>query len=220
MRKNIIMITKFILALLLSAPSLYAQQDAKATEILQKTEAKYDRYKTMKVEFEQRIQNPESDLDQTSEGTLYLAGNKYKLITEGQVIISDSKKMYLYFEEENELMVDYADQDENSFTPSDLFSLYKKDFKYAYAGTPVINGKKMHVILFSPKDPEQYDFHIIKLYINANDYSIEQAEISDNMANKVTYIIKKIEPNIPLNDDFFRFDPSKYPDIIITDNTE
>ncbi len=214
------MISKFIIALLISIPALHAQQDSKASEILQKVEAKYDSYKTMKVLFEQKIENPESDLEQQSEGTLYLAGRKYKLITEGQEVISDSKKVYLYFTEENELIIDAADPDENAFTPSDLFSLYKKDFKYAYAGSPVIDGKKMHVILFSPKDPDQYDFHSIKLYVNAGNYSIEQAELSDNMANKVTYIIRKVEPNIKLSSDFFRFDPSKYKDIIITDNTE
>ncbi len=214
------MISKFIIALLLSIPAGHARQDSKATDILKKVEAKYENYKTMKVVFEQRIENPESDLDQESEGVLYLAGNKYKLITEGQEVISDTKKMYLYFTEENELIIESVDPDENAFTPSDLFSLYKKDFKYAYAGSPVIKGKKMHVILFSPKDPDQYDFHSIKLYINADNYSIEEAELSDNMANKVTYIIKKVEPNVKLSNDFFSFDPSKHKDIIITDNTE
>ncbi len=214
------MISKFIIALLLSFSPLYAQQDSKATEILKKVEAKYENYKTMKVVFEQRIENPESDLEQKSKGILYLAGNKYKLITEGQEVISDSKKMYLYFTEENELIIESVDPDENAFTPSDLFSLYKKDFKYAYAGSPVINGKTMHVILFSPRDPDQYDFHSIKLYINADNYSIEEAELSDNMANKVTYIIKQVEPNVKLSNDFFSFDPSKHKDIIITDNTE
>lgn len=214
------MISKFIIALLLSVPATHVRQDSKATDILKKVEAKYENYKTMKVVFEQKIENPESDLDQKSEGILYLADNKYKLITEGQEVISDTKKMYLYFTEENELIIESVDPDENAFTPSDLFSLYKKDFKYAYAGSPVINGKKMHVILFSPKDPDQYDFHSIKLYINADNYSIEEAELSDNMANKVTYIIKNVEPNIKLSSDFFSFDPSKHKDIIITDNTE
>lgn len=201
------------------APLLVMSQGTDATGIMTKVEQRYEQYDNMKIDFTQTIINPESDLEQESSGSLILEGENYKLESAGQRVISDGTKLWVYFEEENELVIDYANQEE-SFNPSDIFSLYKKDFKSAHAGNPTIDGTSTHVIIFSPRQTGDYDFHTIKLFINAKDYSIKKAELTDNMQNQVTYDIENMQTNLDLPADFFGFDPSQYEDIIVTDNTE
>lgn len=200
-------------------PWLMPQNDPAAEKILKKVQEKYEAYDNMKIQYVQTISNPESDLNQQLGGTLYLKDDQFRIETAGQILMSDNKKMYIYFIEENELTIDFMEEDA-LFKPSDIFNLYNKDFKYTTAGTATIDGQEHAVILFTPKDKDAYDLHTIRLFVDKRDYSIARAELKDNANNLVVYDIKKIIPNQDLAPGFFTFDVKDHPGIIVTDNTK
>lgn len=212
----------FILFLVSLAPFVTTAQsnDPAAEAILKKVEAKYEAYKNLKIEYTQYIKNPESDLDQELAGTLYLMGDFFRIETVGQILMSDNNKLWVYFEESNEVTIDVFNDDE-VFKPSDIFQLYNKDFKYTKAGEAKINGQMYDVLLFSPINHDDYEIHTIRLYVNQKDYSIAKAEIKDKMNNLVIYQIDKVSTNLNIDESFFKFNPANYPkDLIITDNTK
>jgi outer membrane lipoprotein carrier protein len=198
---------------------LAPQNDPAAERLMKDFRAKYEAYKNMKIQYVQTIKNAESDLDQTLGGTLYLMGNNFRIETAGQILMSDNNKLYIYFIEENELTIDFVDEEE-MFKPSDLFSLYDKDFKYQMYGTAAVNGQNCDVIQFSPLKRDAYEIHSIWLYISKADKSLQKAEIKDKGNNMVTYEIRKITPNLDITQGFFRFDTTKHPGVIVTDNTK
>lgn len=198
---------------------LAPQNDPAAERLMKDFRGKYEAYNNMKIQYVQTIKNAESDLDQTLGGTLYLMDNSFRIETAGQILMSDSKKMYFYFIEENELTIDFIDEEE-MFKPSDLFTLYDKDFKYQMFGTATVNGQACDIIQFTPQKRDAYDIHSIWLYIAKADKSLQKAEIKDKGNNMVTYEIRKITPNLNITQSFFRFDTTKHPGVIVTDNTK
>ncbi len=193
--------------------------DPAAETIMKNVQAKYEAYRNMKIQYVQTIQNAESDLDQQLGGTVYLMGDNFRIETAGQILMSDNRKLYVYFIEENELSIDFMDQDD-VFKPSDIFQLYNKDFRYTLAGTTQINGKAHSIIQFTPIRKDAYDLHTIRLFINTADSSISRAELKDKSNNLITYDIRTITPNVNITNAFFVFNRSEHPGVIITDNTQ
>lgn len=210
----------FGLVALLTVIATAQTSDPAAEVILKKVEQKYEAYDNLKIDYTQIIKNPESALDQELEGTLYLKDDLFRIETAGQILMSDNHKLWVYFEESNEVTVDFFN-DEEVFKPSDIFQMYDKDFKFTKAGEASIKGQLHDVLLFSPLDRDDYDIHTIRLYISQKDHSIAKAELKDKMNNLVIYQIDKVSTNLDIKDSFFKFDPSNYPKgLIVTDNTK
>jgi len=193
-------------------------QDTESKSILEKVKGKYQAYQTMKIDLGQVIVDVE-DGDEKMEATLWLKGDMFKLEYQDQVLMTDTKKYWIYFREDKEVNIsDYELEDENSIKPSDIFSLYEKDFQYKLDGTASRGETKYWIIRFNPHDKD-VDYHAIKLYINQTDYSIAQAIIIDKEQNQIKFQINKLEPNLNLPDSFFRFNKEEYPVEHVTDQT-
>ena len=195
-------------------------QDKNAEAILKKVQKKYEAYNTMSVDFTQEIANAESDLNQKINGKLYLKGDKFRLEIADQIMISDNQNFWIYFEPEQEVIIDRV-SDQEMFKPSDIFKLYDKDFDYKLLPEKARRGnQQFHVIQFQPKAGKARDeafFHTIKLYVDVNDNSIAQAVIKDKNNTLMTYKINSLTPNPNLGNDYFTWDKSKYPKVTVTD---
>ncbi len=183
--------------------------DEEAKAILDKVSAIYETYETIKSGFEMIVELPESDENEMQQGTFYLRGDSYKIVLEDTEIITDATTQWTYMKEVEELQISDYEPEENGITPSEIFSIYKKDYSYFYNGKDELDKKKYHAIDLTPYDKEQPYFKI-RLWINAEDSHIEQAKVFDKNGNRYIYKISDFEPNIDLTDNFFSFDVKKY----------
>lgn len=215
---------KYLLAgMALAQPNMLSMQpDPDAETILNNVKTTYEAFQNFMISYTQILKDADNETSQKVEGTLYVEDEKFRIETVGQILISDNERMWIYFEEENELKIDFVEDDENAFKPSDIFNLYEKDFLYKLIGTAK-NKKtddRYYAIQFTPKDKDAFDIHTIKLFINDKDYHIGEAHLKDKNNNTVIYKIENQQSNLSLKQGFFGFDPAKYPGIIVTDNTE
>ena len=109
--------------------SSFAQNDKKATAILDEVSAKTKLYKTIKIDFTYAMDNAKEKIHDKFKGTLLSKGDKYKLTAAGQDVISDGKTMWTYLKDANEVQINNAGEDDDSFTPTKLLSGYSKDYK-------------------------------------------------------------------------------------------
>ena len=79
----------FILSL--SIANIYAQMDGGAKEILAAVSKKYRSFDVVKAEFSYSLKNPQANINETQNGTLYIKSklNKYKVAVGTQELISD-----------------------------------------------------------------------------------------------------------------------------------
>jgi len=209
--KKIILITICLFAI-----NLTQAQDEKAQAILDKVSTVYDAYTNIKCNFEMIIELPEAEDVETQKGTFYLQGDSYKIELDGTTIITDTETQWTYLGDVNEVQISEFEPEENGITPSEIFTIYKKDYTYFYSGIERLNGKNRHAIDLTPNDKEQPYFKI-RLWTNPKTHQIEQAKVFDKNGNRYTYNISNFESDLELTDKFFSFDENAYEDLEVID---
>jgi len=198
---------------------LFAQQDSKAKEILDKLSATTKSYKTIQIDFSFTLENKQEDISETNDGWVALKGEQYRLHMPAlsMDVYSDGKTNWSYLPDAGEVNVtDNTPGQDNSLNPANLFTIYEKGFKYRYIGEETVDGKKAFVIDLYPKDLNK-DFTRVQLYIDASSYHILKAKTYSKDGNLYTVVLKNMKTDQDLPDSYFKFDASKHPDVEVID---
>jgi outer membrane lipoprotein carrier protein len=209
------------LGLIIIALTLFAQpaddvKDPKAKAILEKLSIKNKSYSTISAEFDYRLQA--EDIDETKKGALLLKGNKYIVNMVGQEIYFDEKYVWRWMPDVKEVTKDCApdpeEESDNLLSPSNIFTVYEKGFKFSYKKEDVVNGRKAHVIYLYPEDADGKPYHTIIINVDIEKMEIISMEVRSKDGNVYTTTLTKFTPNVAANDADFTFDESKADEVI------
>jgi outer membrane lipoprotein-sorting protein len=208
MKKNLIL----IVALCLNALGAIAQ-DAKAKAILDAVSANLKTMKTMKANFTLSI----SKTKETKKGIVSMKGTKYFVsIGNGQEIYCDSKTIYTFTKSANEVTVNDFDPNENTFTPTKLFSnFYDKEFKSKFVGEKKTGATTVNIIELTPTKSKQ--FVKVEVTIDKAKNTIISGKIFEKNGNIMSYTMSNLQANPVLADNLFVFDQKKHPGIEVID---
>ncbi len=191
------------------------QNDPQAEKLLNKVWEKFQSYKTVQVEFEYELYNPEARVKQNTNGRVFIQGNKYRAEYMGMTDIFDGKKRYLIVPENKEINI-FTPEDDEEITPASLFKFFKKGYRYKMDILQNAGGRKIRYIkLFPIKDDNEIDY--VLLGIDTKTYHIYKAIIVQKDKTRITIYIKKFKPNVPLGAKEFVFDKTRYPGYMIND---
>lgn len=205
--------------LFLTAGSLFAQQDAKAKEILDKLSLTNKSYKTIQIDFAFTLENKTGSVTETNEGSVALKGKSYRLHMPamGMEVFSNGLATWSYLTQSNEVNISETDaQSDASLNPANLFTIYEKGFKYTYIGEESVLGKTSQVIDLFPTDKTK-EFTKVRLYVDKTKSQILRAKTFNKDGNVYTLSLKNMKTDQNLTDDYFKFDPAKYPKVEIND---
>lgn len=207
----------FIICFSGSLVAQIAQTDKKAEEILKGVSQKYKSYKSVKATFSVAIENPRTKTTDTQKGTLYLRGNKYRLEIAGQDVISDGKTRWTYLQDANEIQIDNQRQDDQSITPSNVFTMYEKGWLYKYTGEQKSGNSVVQMIELIPTEGKAKNIFKVKLNIHKTDRYILSAKMFDKNGNIQTITLDKMMPDAVNDDALFTFNTAKYPGAEVID---
>lgn len=114
------------------------------------------------------------------------------------------------------MQVNSYEPDENSITPSQIFTIYEKNFIYAFMEEKTVNGKVLQYIELTPNDKSKPYFKI-RLGIDKTAKTVQNAIVFDKNGNRYTYEIKAFTPNPAIADSFFTFDTKAHPGVEVVD---
>jgi len=195
-----------------------ADNNPKATKILDKIRADFESYKSMEAEFDLVIALPEQP-EEVQKGKVIQQGGKYLVDLDQQAIYSDGTAVWLHLKKNNEVQINDPDLGEGTdvLSPKDMMRIYESgDYAYDITGEQMIAGVKHTVIDFKPLDPDSEYFKITLLVDKANNKMAEMKVFSKD-GSRYTLKINNIVGNKEYNEGIFTFDESKYPDIYIED---
>jgi len=205
---------KLLLILLVASItiSVFAQNDKKATAILDEVSAKTKAYKTIKIDFTYAMDNAKEKIHDKFKGTLIAKGDKYKLTAAGQDVISDGKTVWTYLKEAKEVQINNVGEDDDSFTPTKLLSGYSKDFKSKFIEE---KGNEQILELYPLKKGK--NFTKVQLTIDKAKKQISKFVIYDRSASTFSYIVDKFVTDQPISDAVFTLNKAEHPGVEFND---
>lgn len=209
------------LSIVFASVAVFAQQDQKAKEILDRVSTKTKAFSTVKVKFEFTRENIEEKTKESSTGELNLKGNKYVLAFLNNTIICDSKTIWTYMKEANEVTVSNLDEKESSvFNPAKMLTIYETGFKYKYIQERFDGGRALHVIDLFPIDIQKSEYSRVRLEIDKDKDQIYRVSYFSKDENRFYILVKEMKTNADMPDTMFGFDKSKYAGVEIVDMRE
>lgn len=192
--------------------SAYAQNDKKATSILDEVSAKTKAFKSIKIDFTYAMDNEKEKIHDKFKGTLISKGDKYKLTAAGQDVISDGKTIWTYLKDAKEVQINNVGDDDDSFTPTKLLSGYSKDFKSKFIEE---KGNDQVIELYPLKKGK--NFTKVKVTIDKTKKQISRFMIYDRSGSTFSYIVDKFITDQSIADAVFTFNKAEHPGVEIND---
>jgi outer membrane lipoprotein-sorting protein len=207
MKKLVIAIT-----IVLISVNSFGQKSQEARSLLDQVSAKAKSYKSVYIEFNHKLDNKAADVHQETMGNVTLKGDLYHLNYMGTEQIYDGKKTYLIIHEDEEVIIQKPSKNnEETITPSKMFSFYKTGFTFAMDALKTIKGVKIQFVKLVPIDSNS-EIASVMVGIDAKSNHIYNI-IETGKNNTVTTLeIRSFKTNQPVSEKLFIFDVLKYRD--------
>lgn len=193
--------------------TVFAQNDPKAKEILDKAAAKFKAYAAAEIDFTLAMENKAEDINEIHEGKAWMKGNMYKLNLMDVENYYDGKVIYTYMPEVQEVNIkNPSDEEEGFLNPTTLFDIHNQGFNQKLINT---TQERAYIELY-PK--EKKNFEKIGIWVNPGTSSIQKVTSFGKDGNNVTITVKNIKPLNPAPaNSFFSFDKAKHPEVEVVD---
>ena len=205
-----------LLILACAAQPLYAQ-DAKAKSILEAVSKKINGLKSLKANFAFHLNGPNGKVKDTKKGSFTMKGQKYHVLIAGQEIICDTKTVWTYMKESNEVQISNFNPDEQSISPAKLLTnFYDKEYSYKYIGVKKVSGKNCDVVELTPTNKSK-QLTKLELAVDKASNTIAGGNMWEKNGNSYQYEINDFTPNSPVADNYFTFDVKAHPKVEVVD---
>jgi Outer membrane lipoprotein-sorting protein len=208
----------FIVILLSVAFSSFAQNDAKAKELLDKSSEAFTRAGGIEAEFTLKIKDVINNVTEAFDGLILLKGNKFFIETPEYAIFFDGKTQWLYNKAFDEVNISEPNEKEiQALSPASIYTIYKKGSDYKYLGekTDIKMRKVQEIELVTKNRKEDIGKVIVQLDKTSLMPLMFHIYFNNNMENQVHINRYKSGQTIP--DAAFSFDKTKHPQTEIID---
>ena len=206
-----------VLSLLVMAG--FAQQDAKAKEILEKVTKTTQSLASLEAKFSFEMNNKTENIQEKSIGSITLKGKKYKLDIPhmGLQVTCDGKSIWTYMVKSNEVTIANLDEaTDDLMDPSKIFTIYEKGFNYKFVGEAVDGGVAVYSIDLTPQKPTG-DIQKVRIMIDKQKMLIRGANMTGKDGNKYNVSVNQFKTDGIYKDADFVFDLKKYKGIEVVD---
>lgn len=206
----------FIWSLLFSSVS-FAQNDAKALDILNKASASYVKAGGVKAGFNIKVLDYGGKVRDNINGTIRLKGSKFKLEIEEMTTWFDGKNQWVFLTNNSEVNLSNPSEEELLMVnPINVFQLYKHGYNCKWVGEKTEGGKKVLKVILSPKNKQETVLNIVatfdKTTLRPVSISITNKDKSGSTITIPTYLTGQ-----NYTDSLFVFQQKNYPNTEVID---
>jgi outer membrane lipoprotein carrier protein len=190
-----------------------AKNDPEAKKVLDAVSSKFKTFSSVQAGFSYKVENATGKALSSKTGTILMKGTKYKVSFGGNEIFSDGKTVWNYDKSSNEVTISNLDASGSTITPQKLFTnFYDKDFLYMLNGEKKSGAKTLQEIEMTPTDKSK-SFNKVYLLVDKSAKTIYSTRVLENGGNRYTYTVSTMKTNMPMADNVFSFNKTKYPGV-------
>lgn len=200
------------LIFLLPVLTLAAQNEAKT--ILDKSAAKIKNWPAMEIAFSLTMENKTEGIHEKHEGKAYMKGSLYRIDVMDVINYFDGENIYTYMPEVQEVNIkDPSEEEDEMLNPAKIFDIHNTGFKQNLVSED--NGTA-YIELY-PEDLKK-NFSKIGIWVQIAASEIQKVVTFGKDGTNLIIEVQSIKQPAPVPaDSFFKFDPSKHPDVEVVD---
>jgi outer membrane lipoprotein carrier protein len=197
---------------------LAAQYDPKAAETLKQMSETHKKMNTYVASFSCHIHSEAENIDESFMGKMTVKGNKYRLqMADWQEIYNNGSTVWTYIKTKktgkgvkDEVTITNYEPETEEINLVKIFNLYQKGFKYVFLQEEKIEAELCEVIDLVPEDREK-EYFKIRLWISKKSKELKQFQLFEKSGKRTLIQITQITGNVKLEDNYFNFSKSFYP---------
>lgn len=163
------------LGLLLLGLPVGKAQDALSLEALQ---ARYDRLGTLRASFTQVIGSTFADDSTRIQGRVLLAGNKYRVETPSQTVVTNGETTWIYSPADSQVVVNDAGSQESTVTPQTFLTASAERYEIESSRTDTRSGTP-HTVLSLKATAQSARFRKATLWVRQSDRIVTRLRATD-----------------------------------------
>ncbi|WP_312767975.1 outer membrane lipoprotein carrier protein LolA [Epilithonimonas sp.] len=187
--------------------------DTKSKTILDDITKSYKSKKNSYFKFSYSTGNGKTNQNQT--GIFYSDNTRYKLKIMGTEQIFDGNKLYNINDDDKEITISKANDDQVHFSPLSYLDSYKKEYNVSYSGKKTISGIPVDIIKMTPVKAN--GLKSVTLYVNSPQKKLIKLEQLSTNHEIAVITISNYKENQTLSPSLFSFDKNKYQNYLITE---
>ena len=206
--------TGLIIVLLLAAVAAFSQKDPEAVKVLSEFSKRAASAPSVKIDFEITAYDAQEDQETELSGTVVIKGDSYRLTLPDNLIWADSKAVWNFMPEVNEVTITEPDPSDESFIskPSLLFAMHEKGYKVRLLEQ---NTKEWIIDLY----PEDISTSLIRirLAVGKTLYDLKSAEYKTREGMTLTLTATTYDLTFRPPAGYFTFNPADYKGVEVID---
>jgi outer membrane lipoprotein carrier protein len=182
------------------------QAQGNPTQIINRLTARYSAVEALRASFTQSMTSPYTTGEESLSGTVVLQGDKYRVETGRQTLVTDGEVTWIYNADENQVLINHAADDEGSFSINDFLFNHAERYNATEARVVQLQGQRHHMVRLKPKRTDGF-FTDLTLWVRDSDMMITQVEVVDVNETKMSFHLTNIEVNPVVSAQTFTFRP-------------
>jgi outer membrane lipoprotein carrier protein len=198
-------------ALVLICPgwSLEAQE-SDATKVMTRLRAKFEEVGAFSARFRQTLDADYTNSSSTIEGTIILSGDKYRIETSGQTIVTDGETTWVYIVEDQQVIINDFVEDEGSFSPGHFLNDQTERYDVSFAE---VQSPETYVVLLEATSPDTY-LESATLWIDQSAYTVSRIDVVDVNGASIRFEMSEIDLSVDPDDSTFTYEPTNEVEVV------
>lgn len=190
-------------AFLLGTAPTQAQTSPDAQALVDRLEAKYNGGRALQAQFTQTVsQNGQT---RTLGGTLTLKGNRYRVETDRQTLVTNGETTWIYTPARDQVLVNDYVKSKTAFSPGQFFDGYQERYRVTGVRTAQRSGTKHRVLTLKPKQDGAF-FQKVTLWMRAADAVVTRLVVKDANGSRMTFSLRDVTFGTETTASTFRFE--------------
>ena len=198
-----------LLCLMVAGPA--AAQDA--PQVAERVRARYADMQAMHARFVQTITSDYMDAEQRYSGTVLFEGDRYRIETGSQTIVTDGVTTWVYNQPENQVLLSDYVEDETAFSLTQFLQRFDEDYDFVYGGSETIEGVQSDMLDMTPRN-EQAPFRAVRLWVRRTDGVVPRLRVVDLNDMEMVFELSQISFDPSVDAESFQFEPPEGVEVI------
>ena len=194
----------------LSTATASSGQDPEARAVMNRLQEKFDEIEAFSARFKQTLDADYAGSSTTVRGTIILSGDKYRIETEGQTVLTDGTTTWVYVTEDNQVIINDYVEDEGTFTPAHFLDERTERYDASFAEEV---SAESYVVRLSTKSPDTY-IESATLWIDKQDYTVSRIDVVDVNRASIRFEMSDVNLSPRIDEDTFTFQPAEGVEVV------